>query len=342
LRLVAAAAATAIAVHTLSNPDLTKELARLQIARGEHGVQITWFALSPSNGQIATTNTAGRVALRDQEDGWQVERNLDFPEFATGVAFSPDGRSIAVVGRPFALYLRELDSPTGELIEVRFDSIERPRHVMYSPSGQFLAVTSDLDGTIVIWDLATRKERLVLAQPSPVVRMAFSPDGRWLACAGSFDDNSIYLWDLQTGSRRFLLENGPGAIIALVFSPDGACLASAGFGEHHVRLWDLDKHQVCRQVALNARSVNSVAFSPDGSLLATASNDGVLGLWTVSTGQRLLGLDTQATCLRTVAFSPDGRSLILATADDDDLRVWYVADLLAASEAESQKLAARN
>ncbi len=84
--------------------------------------------------------------------------------------------------------------------------------------------------------------------------------------------------------------------MALAFSPDGALLASASLYEHHARLWDLKTQRVRRVFAGHARSLNSVAFSPDGSLLATAGNDGMVGLWTVATGQRRASLDGQATC----------------------------------------------
>ena len=77
----------------------------------------------------------------------------------------------------------------------------------------------------------------------------------------------------------------------------------------------------------HTRSVNSIAFSPDGSLLATAGNDGMVGLWTVATGQRRVSLDGQATWLPTILFSPDGRTLVLACGDDD-IRLWDLADLL--------------
>ena len=55
---------------------------------------------------------------------------------------------------------------------------------MFSPDGQSLAITTDLDGTILLWDLATRRERMVDAHSLARESAAFSPDGRWLATAG--------------------------------------------------------------------------------------------------------------------------------------------------------------
>jgi WD40 repeat protein len=338
LRLFATAAVAAIGVHNLLSHEFAKEVPPAQVARGKRGVQIMSFALSSANGQIATTDSAGRLALRPPENGWRTERILNFPGFASEVAFAPDGRSLAVrLHRVPDIYLQKLDSPASEPIRAKMGSIQRIGHAVFSPDGRFLAVTSDEDGTIVIWDVAAQKERIVLHQPSPVARLAFSPGGRRLATAGKCDQ-SIQLWDLLTGSRRILMENAPGTIAALAFSPDGAFLASASFADHDVRLWELKKPEVRRVLSGHARSVNSVAFSPDGSLLATAGNDGSLGLWSVATGERLLSLDSQATCLRSVAFSPDGRTLILATEDDDDIRSWHLPELLPAARKDPEQL----
>jgi dipeptidyl aminopeptidase/acylaminoacyl peptidase len=314
VRLLGAIAAAMIALARLWNPSPGPKFVRSQLARGELGVQVTSLASSPTARQVATTNTAGRVALRSQEGGWRIDRYLDFPGFASAVAFSVDGQLLAAAGKPSGICVWDLESSQNTPAKVIMAPIQRATRLLFSPDGKSLAVTTDLDGTILLWDLAAQREHMVLHQPSPVTSIAFSPDGRWLATGGGRFDQSVFLWDLSTGKPRALLEHGRGPAVALAFSPDGATLASANFPEHHVRLWDIETGRVRRAFAEHTHSMNSVAFSPDGTLLATAGNDGMIGLWTVATGQQRARLDGQATCLRTVAFSSEGRTLVLATA----------------------------
>ena len=334
VRLLAAIAVTVITVAVLTDRERVQGLAPSRVARGDRGVQITSFAVSPTGGHIATTNTAGRITLRARESGWQIERFLDFPGYAMSVAYSPDGRYLAVVGTAPGICLWDLSSGTSQLVAADIASIQRAKHVIFSPDGQTLAVTNEHDGTVVLWDLATRRERMILHHPSPPIRIAFSSDGRGLATTGASDGSSILLWDLETGYRRMLAVGGPGHLLnarhvtGLAFSPDGALLACARLHEHCVRLWDLSTLRELTVFAEHAHFVTSVAFSPDGALMATASKDGMLGLWKISTGERLVSLDGRAISLQSVAFSPDGRTLVLATWDDDDLRLWDVAEIL--------------
>jgi WD40 repeat protein len=328
--LLGAIVVTVVTLAELSNPESVKKLAPSEVARGDPGVLVCSFALSPTIAQIATTDDAGRVTLRAQEKVWQFKRFLDFPGYAAAVAFSPDGRSLAAVGAANCVCLWDLKSRTSHPASAVAVPIQWPNRTLFSPDGHSLVITTAFDGTILVWDLATQRERMVLHHHSPVATMAFSPDGLWLATAGT-NDRSILLWELHSGFRRVLSEGASGGhTAALAFSPDGALLASVGFFERHVRLWDLKTGRVCRTFEGHARSVTSVTFSPDGSLLATAGNDGMLGLWTVPMGQRLVSFDGEAMWFRAVAFSPDGRTLVVASGTDDDIRRWDIAELLRA------------
>ena len=341
LRLLGSIAVVLITVMTLANPEPAQKLAGSRIARGELGAQVMSFAISPTSSQIATTNTAGRVTLRAAETGWQIERLLDYPGYARAVAFSPDGRSLAAGGIEPGVCLWDLSSPKCEPTRTIVIPIQRAGYMFFSPDSQSLAITTDLDGTILLWDLAKQRERMVLHHPSPVMSIAFSPDGRRLATGGTKNDCSILLWDLETGSRQVLLEDGHGPAMALAFSPDGR---PAGLGQSlRASCPPLGPQDTSGASGVRGTwcSLNSVAFSPDGSLLATAGNDGTVGLWTVATGQREASLDGQATCLRTVAFSPDGRTLFLSSGNDDDLRLWDVAELLQASPGPAEEQSSR-
>jgi WD40 repeat protein len=324
VRLLGAIVTALLVLANLSYLNLEQEFARPRVVRGTPGVQILSLALSPTGKKMATTNTAGQVALRTLDDGWQIERLLEFPGFAKAVAFSPDGESIAVVGYAASICLWDLSRQSATAIAIPDQKATR---VIFSPDGKSLAVASQLDGSVFLCDLVTRRQRMVLHHPSPVACIAFSPDGGWLATSMR-DDWSILLWDLSTGSRHVLQKDGPGPVSSLAFSPDGASLASARLGETRVRLWDFGTRAERRVFVGHACSVNSIAFSPDGSLLATAANDGTLGLWSVATGRRRLSLNAVAICPRTVVFTPDGRTLGLATNNDDDVRLWDIGELL--------------
>jgi WD40 repeat protein len=239
VRVLGAIGAALIALTKLSIPGSLDQRAGPRFAAGERGVQASSFAYSPTGKQIATTNTAGRVMLRVQQKGWWIERWLDYPGYARSVAFSPDGRSLAAGGIGAHVCLWDLTSSASEPFRPILIPMGRARCVMYSPDGQSLVVTTDLDGTIVVWDLAIRRERLILRNPSPILSAAISPDGQWLATGGR-DDRSIVVWNLQNGFRQTLSAAVPGPARALAFSPDGTTLASASSGEHDVRLWDLD------------------------------------------------------------------------------------------------------
>jgi WD40 repeat protein len=71
----------------------------------------------------------------------------------------------------------------------------------------------------------------------PLAKMAFSPDGKFMAVGGH---SSVQLWDVGTGKERVRFEGHRGRIKALAFSPDGKRLASAS-EDSTVLIWDCSK-----------------------------------------------------------------------------------------------------
>ena len=77
-----------------------------------HGA-ILDFAFAPDNETIATIQMDGRVALRERRGRWERPSFLDYRGFALALAFSPDGRSLAVGGSEPDIRLYDLGDRRG-------------------------------------------------------------------------------------------------------------------------------------------------------------------------------------------------------------------------------------
>jgi WD40 repeat protein/serine/threonine protein kinase len=164
-------------------------------------------------------------------------------------------------------------------------------------------------------------EAFLNGHTAPVRTVAFSPDGKWIASAGS--DNAILLWDAET--HQLVGEPLTGHtdwINGLAFSPDGATLASAGM-DGQILLWDtLAGSQVGEPLTGHNGPVWSVAFSPNGSVLASGGEDGAVILWDVEAGQPIMEpLTAHTDIVYSVAFNADG-TILASGSGDGTIMLW--------------------
>ena len=154
------------------------------------------------------------------------------------------------------------------------------------------------DGTIQLWDVATRKKLSTLRghvdlplQPldKPVQRMfkknrvlavAFSPDGTRLASGST--DQTVRLSDLTDKKNSVTLQKHTGWTNVLAFSPDGKMLAS-GSTDKTVQLWDTTHGKPIATLTGHINGIAALAFSPDGRTLVSGSTDGTIRFWDIET-----------------------------------------------------------
>jgi len=107
--------------------------------------------------------------------------------------------------------------------------------VAVAPDGGWLA-SGGWDGTVRIWDVATRRERVVLVgHNGPVSAVAVAPDSSWLASGGA--DGTVRIWDVATEREQAVLTGHTGRVFAVAVAPDGSWLVSGGF-DMTVRIWE--------------------------------------------------------------------------------------------------------
>lgn len=242
--------------------------------------------------------------------------------------------------------------------------------IAFSPDGKLLASAAQRTNAngyatseVIFWSVANGQPLKTIDRPTAgtISSIAFSPDGRLLACAGGNGDmdknGEISLWDTATGKEFATLEAPQGEIRKVVFSPDGRSLAVAV--DQVVRgasaVYDLATGRERFRANDLPCAALDIAFSPDGRLLAVAIGDvrwrslvaiirgrnpdqlegaeatfrpGDISFFDGHTGEPL-GVLPHNTPLNRLCFSPKGKYLATAGYDinsdftrDHTLAVW--------------------
>ena len=210
------------------------------------GEQLATFELSGTgfyalalraNGTEVVGQAFNRLFFYDTSTGQKLREGKERGGIGDGPStMSRDGREL-YSGRTDIFVS---DAATGErLRHIPLVGFANPT-VTPSPDDTQLAASSHPQygtPTVLLVDARTGNKRHELSHDKGnVTRVAWSPDGKWLATGAT--DKLVRVWNVATGKIEHELAGHTGTIWSLAWSPDGTRLASAA-EDKTVRLWEV-------------------------------------------------------------------------------------------------------
>lgn len=275
------------------------------------------LTFSPDGSHFAVTGRYEVILWK-----WPIEREpreILTSDQENVIGFSPDGKLLAVAGTK-KIHFLDVATRTFLPDETALPIEDSCSNLGFSLDGKLLAVTkgNPTPGGISLFDLTTRRLQRQLPAPGPwAVKVAFSPDRRWLVGSSS---NCLHVFDLANNMEARTPGEAHESMLNDVAVTDE--VIATGSNDGTVRLWDaLTGRQ--RLVLPHRNQVQAVALRQDGRMVASTCLDDSVRLWNPTMGQELHRLpgNGQFGGTRWLAFTPDRKRLV-SWGDDFYLQVW--------------------
>jgi WD40 repeat protein len=243
------------------------------------------------------------------------------------VAVSADGRFLAAGGSNGRINLwkwGQWETPAEITPEGRkgWIATDPQAALAFSPDGELLAVArveDKSDTPIRVYSTSDGKQRMTLsgdAEKGPLTSIAFSRDGKRLACHLA---NKVGVWEVASWKRiADIPVNLWNSNSYMALSPDGKTLAA--IGANRIMLHDVASQKLKRVLSVGS-GTRSLAFSTDGKLLAVGGHYGMVHLWDTMSWKEQNLERGHLQHVQALALSPDGKT-VLSAGNDDTLRRW--------------------
>ena len=274
------------------------------------------FAFSPAGSQLAVSSGSD-VVMYDLQTVSAVRTLSGLAPRGVPIiklAFSPDGKRLAVSTFERSVLL---DPRSGAVTERmgRFSALGWSADGSSLWGERFTRSVQRGSSFIGLDRLVRRDGRTGARVPAPRIgeytSLFVSPDGTRVGGVGL--SGRIGVWDLH-GPRRLSTIQAP-VLATAVLSEHGDVLAATGTNDR-VLLWDLPSGRRLGKPLSGPAGMVPIAFDPGGTLLLTASGNGAVQLWDVSSHRQLAAFPPPSAGISVqTAFSPDGAHLLVLYSD---------------------------
>jgi WD40 repeat protein len=277
------------------------------------------IVLSPDAKILAVNSNTG-VRFYDMETFELISMLEDYRETATSVAWSSDGRQIALGDRDGTV--RVWDTMTGGQLNIHEGFLLAVSIIAWSPKGNQIVIGYGDDKIWQVWDIVSGKEIEYGAQDI-LESAAWSPDGKQFVTANF--DGTVRIWDAITRDQVHIIPAYQQVAMDVAWSPDGTQIVSGGYNGP-MRLWDTATGKELYILQNQFLEAIDVDWSPDGQWIAAArwtykeSNDAVVRIWNLTNGENRPILENQIETAISLEWTPDGRQLIIGA--DGAIWLW--------------------
>ena len=271
------------------------------------------MVFSPDSKSIATSFGDPTVQLWSVPTG-NYRFTLDgHSSFVDDAGYSPNSELLATISHKNEVFIWDVE--TGTRLSTHSGMY---CDFSFSPDSRSLALGSNF----MMQVLNIQKQTCSVSLDAEGFQVCFSPDGKFLASSGGFDD-TVRVWEMDSMPTDDCSVGSPlepankinsRPIRVVEFSPDGRFVASES--SNTVQIWHSETGDCFEYPG------RSPSFSSDGRMVVSAS-DYDLRLFDVGAGTSQF-LPTQDYA-RLPRISPDGR-LVASILNDTSIQVWEIQE----------------
>ncbi len=304
----------------VSTPQIGRYKSSQPILLGEES---TTLAVSRDSRYVATGLRDGTTSVYDLQSKNKIAsfRSGQGRTDINSIAFSPDGRDIAVAAANGQVRVFNLQNGVEKYNIANAGNLPV---VIFNNNNSLLFVGSST-GTLRMID--NRSGQTLAAETNThatgIISLTLSPDGRLLATGGG--DGIVKTWNVSDLTPIDGYQSHQSAVKSLAFSPDGSQIISIGDKAVKSCNW---QNKSCNEIANSGDDVGSLAVASNGNIAFSEVSflirqDNPIFLQDLRSGQKLGSLLGHSDRVTALAYTPNSKFLISGSSDKTII-IWEV------------------
>ena len=269
-------------IRSLVNPTLTAPNG--QAVKAAHLALVDSIAYSP-DGKWLVSGSFQEIAIWDPLTGQLRQRLTGFTHAVVALAFSLDGKMLAVAGgEPTVegeVKVFEVDS-WKQIMDLKNGHSDTIYGICFSPDHKMLA-TASADKFIKVWEIPSGKfVKSFEGHTHHVLDVGWMADGKLLASAGG--DNTVKIWDFEKGEQVRTINAHAKQVTRLLFVGKKGEFITGG-GDNAVKKFNATSGGNIGNYGGATDFIYAIGASPDGLIIAAGGQEGIVRVYNGANSQ---------------------------------------------------------